>query len=190
MVLASGSGTNFQSIIDSVQNGSLNAVITRLIASRNDIGAIEKAEKAGIPYEVIAPRYFQDHDDFADKLLKAIQSAEPDLIVLAGYLIKIPSAVIRTYPGKIINIHPALLPAYGGKGYYGLRVHKAVIADKMTESGCTVHFVTEEFDEGPILSQRTVPVYPDDTPEELAKRVLKEEHILLPQTIKSILENN
>jgi phosphoribosylglycinamide formyltransferase-1 len=188
VVLASGSGTNFQSIIDSIESGYLDAEVTRLIVNKENIGAIERAKKFGIQVDVIPQKSIRSESDFDVRLLHSIKNSDPDLIVLAGFLIKIPEIVIKEFKGKIINIHPSLLPKYGGKGFYGMNVHRAVISDRQTTSGCTVHVVTEEFDEGPILAQRTVPVFENDTPEELAKRILKEEHQLLPKTIKYIFE--
>lgn len=185
-VLASGSGSNFQAIIDSIANGFIDAKICGLLSNKDGTGAIEKAKATGVPYAVIKPSEYSP-DDFPHAILNQLLSWAPDLIVLAGYLVKIPSEIIQAYEGKIINIHPSLLPAYGGKGFYGMYVHEAVIRDKKDESGCTVHMVTEEFDEGPILAQKTVPVLPDDTPQTLAARVLKEEHTLLPETIKSLI---
>lgn len=187
VVLASGSGSNFQSIINSINAGFIDATIVRLIASRDGIGAIERASTAGIPFTVINKRNFDSNDSFESSLLQELIEARPDLIVLAGYLVQIPVRVIRNFEGKIINIHPSLLPAYGGKGFYGSKVHAAVIQDKQKESGCTVHLVTEEYDEGPILAQSSVPVLDDDTPESLAARVLKKEHEILPQIIKQLL---
>jgi phosphoribosylglycinamide formyltransferase 1 len=188
VVLASGSGTNFQSIIDSIQSGFIDAVITKLIVNREDIGAIDRAKKAGIPVDIISPVIFSESGEFERRLLASIREAKPDLIVLAGYLLKLPGLIIKSYEGQIINIHPSLLPAYGGKGFYGMNVHRAVISDRQNISGCTVHIVTEEFDEGPILSQSTVPVYESDTAEDLANRILQVEHQLFPKTIKQLLE--
>lgn len=180
---ASGSGTNFQSVIDAIQSGRLNARITGLITDRPHAGAINRAEKYNIPAYV--------HDltqpDSGDKLLELLSELNPDLIILAGYLKKIPDNVIEKYRGKIINIHPSLLPKYGGKGYFGLNVHRAVIDNKEKISGCTVHFVDEIYDNGSVIEQIEVPVSEDDTPESLAKKILQEEHNLLPKTIKKLL---
>ncbi len=187
VVLASGSGSNFQSIINSINAKIIDASIVRLIASRDGIGAIDKAIKAGIPFAVINKKTFDSTEHFESVLLRELTDAQPDLIVLAGYLVQVPVPIIRAFEGKIINIHPSLLPAYGGKGYYGLKVHSAVIQDKQKESGCTVHMVTEEYDEGPILAQSKVPVLDEDTPESLAARVLAKEHEILPITIKHLL---
>lgn len=189
VVLASGSGSNFQAILHAIDRGKVDAEVVRLIASRPAIGAIEKASNANIPSTVIQRKQFDGSNQFDTALLNEISNAEPDLIVLAGYMVQIPVSVIRAFENKIINIHPSLLPDFGGKGFYGLKVHEAVIEAGKSESGCTVHLVTENYDEGPILAQSKVPVLPNDTPESLASRVLSEEHKLLPKTIQTILKN-
>lgn len=183
---ASGSGTNFQAVIDAIKKGKLNAEICGLITDRTGIGAIRRAAKHSIPHWIIPP----ENPDFAKKLHQRLDVLSPDLIVLAGYLKKIPKSVIEQFSGKIINIHPALLPAYGGKGYYGQRVHQAIIRNRESESGCTVHYVDEHYDRGPVISQAKVTVSPDDTPETLAEKVLEKEHQLLPSTIHKILTQN
>jgi formyltetrahydrofolate-dependent phosphoribosylglycinamide formyltransferase len=187
VVFASGSGSNFQAIIDAINNGALTAEIVSLITNKSDAGAIQRAEVAGIPYHVIRKSDWETETHYVNHLISVLDELQPELIVLAGYLLKLPSDIIKLWPNRIINIHPSLLPDYGGKGFYGLHVHRAVLADKREESGCTVHFVTEEFDEGPIMAQRTVPVYSNDTPETLAARILEHEHIILPQTIHLLL---
>ncbi|MBN2731070.1 MAG: phosphoribosylglycinamide formyltransferase [Balneolaceae bacterium] len=186
---ASGSGTNFQAVIDAIEAGEINARITGLISNKPDIGAIERAQKHGIPTKIMAPPSFSNQEEYEKVMLKKLKQWQPDLIVLAGYLLKIPAVVIRAYPDMIINIHPSLLPKYGGKGFYGLKVHEAVINAGETETGCSVHVVTENYDEGPVIARRTVPVYPDDTPKELADRVLEQEHQLLPDVIQNFSTN-
>lgn len=186
---ASGSGTNFQSVIDAIQSGEIDAYIRGLIVNKAGTGAAERARNNDIPVEVIDPASFEKQKQYEKKLLAILADWQPDLIVLAGYLLKIPTTVIEAYPKKIINIHPSLLPKYGGKGFYGLKVHEAVINGGETETGCSVHVVTEEYDQGPVLGQQKVSVYPSDTPEELAQRVLKHEHKLLPKVIKNYLSN-
>ncbi len=188
VVFASGSGTNFQSIIDAVKNGKISAHIAGLITDKPDIGAIRRARNNDIPVQIISPQDYSSQTDFASSLLKQLEAWEAHLIVLAGYLKKIPDSVIHTFPDRILNIHPALLPKYGGKGFYGMNVHRAVIEADEKESGCTIHIVTEEFDEGPILAQAKVPVKKEDTPETLAKRILEEEHKLYPRTIQNHLK--
>lgn len=182
--MASGSGSNFQAIIDSVDRGTINAIITGLIAGKPHIKAIERANRHNIPVTILDQK---DSSEFEKKLLSALDSLKPDLIVLAGFLRKIPDSVVNAYPDKIINIHPSLLPKYGGKGFYGEHVHRAVIEAGDNESGCSVHFVNERYDEGDIIDQVRVPVKSDDTPDSLAKRVLVEEHNLLPSVIAKLL---
>jgi len=184
---ASGSGTNFQSVIDAVDAGRIKADITGLITDRDDIGVIQRAASHNIPVSVVPS---SETPEFPRELLQQLSRFSPDLIVLAGYLKKIPDAVIERYRGKIINIHPSLLPKYGGKGYYGMRVHRAVIENGDSVSGCTVHYVDEKYDNGSIIKQKVVPVTPDDTPESLARKVLRVEHKLLPETIKELLTSN
>lgn len=184
VVLASGSGSNFQAIIDAIHRGDINANIVGLITNKSGIGAIKRAEKNSIPVKVIAP---DDPNSFHKNLLETLLDWNPDLIVLAGFLRKIPNEIIEAFSGKIINIHPSLLPKYGGKGFYGKRVHQAVINAKETESGCTVHLVNEQYDAGSIIEQVVVPVLPTDDAETLAKKVLEQEHKLLPEVINKIL---
>lgn len=187
VVFASGSGSNFQSIIDAVTNGNLNARITGLIANKYNIGAITKAEANDIPVRVLSDIDFDLYSDYENVLLTQLRSWKADIVILAGYLRKIPGAVISEYEGKILNIHPSLLPKYGGKGFYGIKVHKAVIEAGDTESGCTIHIVSEEYDKGPILAQQKVSVLPNDTPEDLAARVLVQEHLLYPKIIANYI---
>lgn len=187
VVFASGSGSNFQAILDAAEKGEIPASVSGLIAQREGIGAIERAHRHQIPVSVLNPVHFQDPSLFEQAMTEQLEIWNPDLIVLAGYLVKIPAAVIQRWHGKIINIHPSLLPDFGGKGFYGRRVHEAVLAAGRTQSGCTVHLVTEEFDQGPVLGQRRVPVRPDDTPDSLAARVLEQEHRLLPDVIRQQL---
>ncbi|SMO86383.1 phosphoribosylglycinamide formyltransferase [Gracilimonas mengyeensis] len=189
VVFASGSGTNFQAIIDAAESGHLNARISGLITNKKDIGSIERAKKHSIPVKIIPPTDFSSEQDFATHLIKQLEKWNADLVVLAGYLKKIPKQMIQAYPNRILNIHPALLPKYGGKGFYGIHVHRAVLEAGEEESGCTIHIVTEAFDEGPVLAQAKVPVKKDDTPEELANRILKEEHKLYPAVIQQHLQN-
>lgn len=189
VVFASGSGTNFQSIIDAIQCGDITATVSGLITDRPEIGAIERAKKHNIPFRVISPSDLTDEIEFGKQLLSQLSHWNTDLIVLAGYLKKIPQEVIHVYKDRILNIHPALLPKFGGKGFYGMNVHRAVIEAEEKESGCSVHIVTNEFDEGPVIAQRKVQVKKNDTPEELAKRILKEEHRLYPEAIQKYIQN-
>lgn len=187
VVFASGSGSNFQSIIDAVESGKINARITGLISNKDGIKALERAEKHNIPTCILNESVFEDYQDYEKELLLQLVDWDTDLIALAGYLRKIPVSVINRYEHRILNIHPSLLPKFGGKGFYGIKVHQAVIASKEAESGCTIHVVTKEFDEGPVLEQSKVPVKSDDTPQTLAARVLEQEHILYPKVIANYL---
>lgn len=191
VVFASGTGTNFQAIIDAIEDGLItDARITGLIAGKSGIKAIDRAKNHNIPTQVVRKDRFGGEDEFAEKLLELLNQLDANLLVLAGYLQKIPSRVIRHYKGNIINIHPSLLPAYGGKGYYGKKVHQAVLANGESESGCTVHHVTDKYDDGPIIGQRKVQVREDDTPETLAERISAKEHELLPAVIQELIHND
>lgn len=148
--------------------------------------AIERARNHDIDVAIIRPADFDTEKGFAETLLEKLNDWDTDLIALAGYVKKIPSKVIKHYSGRIVNIHPALLPKYGGKGFYGEKVHKAVIENDEKESGCTVHLVTEEYDKGPILGQRKVSVKESDDAATLAKRILKEEHKLYPEILAKL----
>ncbi|MEX2435431.1 MAG: phosphoribosylglycinamide formyltransferase [Balneolaceae bacterium] len=183
VVFASGSGSNFQAIIDSIKKERIQASITGLITNKADIGAVERAKKNSIPVRVMET---EPEHEFANNLLRQFEKWTPDFIILAGFLKKIPDVIIKKFPDRIINIHPSLLPKYGGKGFYGKHVHRAVIEAGETESGCTVHYVNEEYDQGDIIDQIKVPVLPGDTPDTLAARILKQEHQLLPSVIKNL----
>lgn len=188
VVFASGSGTNFQAIIDAVDEGRINGRIRGLIVNKPDIGAIKRATTHNIDHAELAPSHFSSQAAYIQNLLSQLDDWDTDLIVLAGYLLKIPAEVIDKYEGRMVNIHPALLPKYGGKGFYGMNVHRAVIENQETESGCTVHLVTNEYDAGPILAQRKVPVQKDDDASSLANRILKQEHELFPEVIAKLAE--
>lgn len=186
VVFASGSGTNFQAIIDAAENDQINGRIRGLITNKQNIQSIERARKHNIPHVFLAPSQFSDQSDYVTALLSQLRGWNTDLIALAGYMIKIPAKVIREYEGRMVNIHPALLPKYGGKGFYGMNVHRAVIENEEIESGCSVHLVTEEYDEGPVLARRKVKVKNSDDASTLAKRILKEEHKLFPEVIAKL----
>jgi formyltetrahydrofolate-dependent phosphoribosylglycinamide formyltransferase len=173
-VLVSGGGTNLQALLDALHQSPL-ARVARVITNRPDAGALARAHRAGVPATVL-----RDPGDAAE-LLAALGDAQ--LVVLAGYLKLVPAAVVSRFRGRMINIHPALLPDFGGPGMYGHRVHAAVLASGAKESGATVHLVDEEFDRGEIIGQEKVPVIPTDTPESLAVRVLEAEHRLLPRVV-------
>ncbi|HPR23834.1 MAG TPA: phosphoribosylglycinamide formyltransferase [Bacillota bacterium] len=181
-VIVSGGGTNFQALAEAVKNGSIeNAEIVRLISGSEKAFALQRAKTLGIPSKVI-----KDTKDPAE-ILKLLEEAETDLVVLAGYLKILDPEIISAYKRRIINIHPALLPKFGGHDMYGLNVHRAVIKAGEKESGATVHYVDEGVDTGEIILQRKVPVMPCDTPEELAARVLETEHEILPLAVKEVI---
>ena len=188
VVFASGSGSNFQSLIDAVSEGKLEANIVGLISNNDSAYAIERANNNGIQTFIISPNDFESESDYSDQLLKKLNEWETDLIILAGYLRKIPTEIIEAYRNRILNIHPSLLPKYGGKGFYGSKVHEAVIKNKESESGCTVHLVTEEYDKGPILGQAKIKISDSDSPADLAKKVLELEHQLLSEVIQKYLK--
>jgi len=187
-VLASGGGTNLQALLDHF-NASASAIarVELLVASRPGIAALDRAARAAVPALVLSGREMGP-ERFVRELLDELEAAAIDLIVLAGYLQMIPAELVERYRGRIINIHPALLPAFGGHGMYGLRVHQAVIEAGVRISGATVHLIDERYDEGKILAQWPVPVLPDDTPESLAARILRVEHVLLPRAIETMLQ--
>jgi len=184
---ASGSGSNLQAVLDAIHNGRLHARVGGLICNRRRAGVLQRARIADIPVCLLTPEKQKNEEVTTQVLLEQLRSWSPDLIVLAGYLRKVPDTVLREWPGRIINIHPSLLPRHGGKGFYGLNVHRSVLESGDMVSGCTVHLVTEAYDAGPILGRREVPVLPDDTPETLQQRVLREEHHLLPEVITQII---
>ena len=186
-VMASGGGTNFQAILDALASGEIeNAEVKLLIASNDKAFAIERAKGAGIKTVVISAKDYPDMDAKTDAILKALAEAETDLIVLAGYMSILDPRVIQEYSGRIINIHPSLIPKHCGKGMYGLKVHEAVLAAGDKETGATVHYVDEGVDTGEIILQEKVPVMDGDTPEVLQKRVLETEHKILPAVIQMI----
>ncbi|KAL7088572.1 hypothetical protein ACP275_13G135700 [Erythranthe tilingii] len=187
-VFVSGGGSNFRSVHAATTNGSVHGDVVVLVASKHDCGGAEYAREKGIPV-IVFPRTKDSQEGFsAEDLVIALRSYEVDFILLAGYLKLIPAELIRSYPKAILNIHPSLLPAFGGKGYYGMKVHKAVIASGARYSGPTIHYVDEEYDTGRILAQRVVPVLAKDTPEELAARVLHEEHKLYVEVSAALCE--
>jgi phosphoribosylglycinamide formyltransferase-1 len=189
--MISGRGSNLQAVIDRFHGtrGERHPVEVCLVVSdRSSAYGLERAEKAGIDARVLSPDECGSSEEFGERLLDLFLLYKADYIVLAGYLRMIPPSVVKRFRNRIINIHPALLPFFGGKGMYGLRVHKAVLESGMKVSGATVHFVDEEYDHGPIIAQGAVPVFGSDTPESLADRVLEVEHDLLPRAIELIAE--
>jgi len=182
-VLASGGGTNLQAIIDRCQDGSLAAEIAVVIANNPGAGALERADRGGIPGICIDHREFRRREDFDRAVVEALQSAKVELVVLAGFMRIITPAFIEAFPERIINIHPALLPAFPG-----LHVQQQAIDYGARFSGCTVHFVDGGVDTGPILIQAVVPVLPEDTADTLAARILEQEHLIYPRAIQLIAE--
>lgn len=184
---ASGRGSNLASILARIDDGSLRGVEVRLVISNNsDSGALELARRRGIRAEHVSTYTHPDPESFARALLAALEEERIELIVLAGYMKRLPADLVRRYPRRILNIHPALLPRHGGQGMYGLRVHESVLQSGDRESGVTVHFVDEDYDHGPVAAQARVPVLPDDTPRELARRVLAAEHDLYWRVVGDI----
>ncbi len=187
-VFCSGTGSNFKALFHAIIERELPAEIVLCLSNRSQCGAMDFAKEYGIEAMHLSESQFGSYDDFAHAMLEALRERQIDMILLAGYLRKVPDAVLAAWPEKIVNIHPALLPQFGGPGMYGINVHKAVIASGETRSGATVHFVNEEYDKGRIIKQNHVPVLPDDTPESLAKRVLRCEHRLYPDTLEQLLD--
>ena len=186
-VFASGGGTDFQSIIDANEQEAF-CKIEYLIAGKPNIGAIARAEKAGIKTLAFDKEKFQSKDDFYRYVATLLKTVGGEYIVLAGWLSVVPASFIKEFENAIINIHPSLIPSFCGMGYYGLKVHTAVIEYGAKVSGATVHFVEADVDGGAIIMQRSVPVLDDDTPESLQKRVLEEEHKMLPLCVKLLVE--
>lgn len=187
-VLVSGGGTNLQAIIDAIDNKTItNAEISVVISNNPGAYALERAKKRGIDAVCVSPKNYENRAAFNQALLETLQSYDPDLIVLAGCLVVIPEIMVRAFPNKIINIHPALIPAFCGTGYYGLKVHEAVLKKGAKVTGATVHFVDEGTDTGPIILQKAVEVKEGDTPEILQLRVMEEaEWVIMPQAIDLI----
>lgn len=189
LVSGHGRGTNMEAIIRACQSGRIpDSQVVLVIGTREEAPAIQKARALGVPTAIVSPREFPDSETYGDALLEALQRVQPDLICLAGYMHLLPACVVHAYEGRIMNIHPALLPNFGGKGMYGLRVHEAVLQSGAKETGCTVHFVDENYDTGPIILQRKIPVLEGDTPESLAERLLPVEHETYIEAIRLFVE--
>lgn len=188
VVLVSGGGTNLQAIIDRVKDGSItNTKIAGVISNNKNAYALTRAEENGIPAKCISPKDYESREVFNEKLLEAVREYEPDLVVLAGFLVVIPPAMIAEYRNRMINIHPSLIPSFCGKGYYGLKVHEAALERGVKVVGATVHFVDEGTDTGPIILQKAVEVEQGDTPEKLQRRVMEQaEWKILPRAIDLI----
>ena len=188
VVMVSGGGPNLQAIIDKTASGGItNIQLVGVISNNKTVKSLERAKAAGIPAVSVSPRDYENRELFHQALLEAVDGFSPDLIVLAGFLVAIPTAMVQKYENRIINIHPSLIPSFCGVGCYGLKVHEKALARGVKITGATVHFVTEGMDEGPIISQKSVEVEENDTPESLQKRVMEQaEWILLPQAIDDI----
>ena len=188
VVMVSGGGTNLQAVIDGVKNGTItNTEIVGVISNNKNAYALKRAEENGIPNVCVSPKDFATREEFNDKLLEAVDAYSPDLVVLAGFLVVIPPAMIEKYRNRMINIHPSLIPSFCGKGYYGLKVHEAALARGVKVVGATVHFVDEGTDTGPIILQKAVEVQQGDTPEVLQRRVMEQaEWKILPKAIDLI----
>lgn len=189
-VCVSGGGTNLQAVMDAMESGSItNAEIVRVISNNKKAFALERARNKGIDAVAVSPKDYGDRALFNEALLKCVDEAAPDLVVLAGFLVVLPPAMITKYQGRIINIHPSLIPSFCGKGYYGLKVHEGALERGVKITGATVHFVDEGTDTGPILLQKAVAVEDDDTPEILQRRVMEEaEWKILPEAIGLIAD--
>ena len=188
VVLVSGGGTNLQAILDAMDNGKIkNAEVVGVISNNANAYALTRAEQHNIPNECISPKNYENRDVFNDALLEGVSKYNPDLIVLAGFLVAIPEKMVRAFPEKIINIHPSLIPSFCGKGYYGLKVHEAALQRCVKVTGATVHYVDEGTDTGKIIFQKPVMIEDGDTPEILQKRVMEQaEWIILPEAINMI----
>ncbi len=188
VVCVSGGGTNLQAIIDGIADGKIsNTSIAGVISNNKEAYALKRAENAGIKGVCISPKDYPDRESFNEALLEGVDKFNPDLIVLAGFLVNIPEAMVKKYRNKIINIHPSLIPSFCGKGFYGLHVHEKALERGVKVTGATVHYVDEGTDTGPIILQEPVRVLPDDTPEVLQRRVMEQaEWIILPKAIDMI----
>ncbi len=188
LVMVSGGGTNLQAIIDGVADGTIsNTELVGVISNNYGVYSLERAKAAGIKSVVVSPKDYENRSMFNDALLDTVDSFEPDLIVLAGFLVVIPEKMIDRYENKIINIHPSLIPSFCGTGYYGLKVHEAALARGVKVSGATVHYVDKGTDTGPIIMQKAVDVLDGDTPKDLQQRIMEQaEWKLLPAAINKI----
>lgn len=188
-ILCSGSGTNFQAIIDSILDGNIDGEIACMIYNRKDAYAKVRAEKADIPALYINKLQYNNEISFTDAIFNNLLDFNVDIVILAGFLSKIGITTIEHYKNKIINTHPALIPSFCGKGFYGLNVHSAVIEYGAKISGCTIHFIDKNYDTGPVIMQKSIPVLYNDTPESLANRILPIEHELLTRAIGLICDD-
>ena len=188
-VFASGGGTNFQAILDAMGRDDLPATPACCVSNVSDAGALTRAREHDVPTAVVEPSDHDTPEDFGRALLEVLSAHDATFVALAGYMLKIPPNVVEAYRGRMTNVHPALLPAFGGKGMYGMNVHEAVLDYGVHWSGVTVHLVDEEYDHGPIVLQEPVPVYERDTPDTLAERVKTVEHRLYPYALRLFAED-
>lgn len=183
---ASHGGSNLQALIDGCISGQIVGEVVLVVSNNRKAYALERAQKHGVNTLVISDRNFDTEEGYAQELLQQLAARRVNLICLAGYMKKLPNEVICAYRNRILNVHPALLPKYGGKGMFGIHVHEAVLAAGEKETGVTIHLVNEVYDDGRIIVQRRVVISPDDTPESLQQRVLEIEHQLYPETVARI----
>ena len=190
-VLVSGGGTNLQAILDAIDAGKVkNAKVSFVFSNNANAYALERAKNAGIEAMALSPSSFETREEFNQAMLRALKERNLDLIVLAGFLVKIPPEMVEAFRGRIINIHPSLIPSFCGVGYYGLKVHEAALKRGVKVTGATVHYVDEGMDSGPIILQKAVEVKSGDTPKCLQQRVMEEaEWVILPQAIHQIANN-
>lgn len=189
MVSGHGRGSNMQAIIDGCNSGTIDGDVVVVIGTRDDSPAMNRARLQGIKTVEINPKQYENDDDYGKALLDVLNANKVELICLAGYMRMLPSVVVNAYKGAIMNIHPALIPLFCGKGMYGDKVHQAVLDSGVKVTGCTVHFVDEGYDTGPIIIQKVVPVKDCDTLETLAARVLEQEHIAYPEAVQLFAQN-
>jgi len=188
-VFGSGRGSNFKAILDAIADGRLPETrIVLVVSNASDAGILDLARAARLPYRHMSRKQYASEESFVADMLAALRAAGTNLIVLAGYMKHLPAPIVTAFRHRILNIHPALLPKFGGKGMYGSRVHEAVLASHEALTGATVHVVDEVYDHGPIVLQRTVPVLETDSPESLAARVLEMEHHILPEALRLFAE--
>lgn len=187
-VLVSGGGTNLQAIIDAVDTGKItNTEIALVISNKEGAFALERAKKAGIDGKYISPKQFDNREDYSAAMIKTIRDAGCELVVLAGFLVVLPESFVNAFEGRIINIHPSLIPSFCGDGFYGLKVHEAALSRGVKVTGATVHYVDAGTDTGPIIGQKAVYIEDGDTPETLQKRVMEQaEWVILPKAIDDI----
>jgi phosphoribosylglycinamide formyltransferase 1 len=184
--LASHNGSNMQAIINACKSGALNAVPAVVISNNSDSGALARARQESIPCYCLNGKTHPSPESLDEAILEALLRHSVDIVILAGYMKKLGTKTLRRFSGAVLNIHPALLPKFGGKGMYGIHVHEAVLAAAEKETGVSIHLVDEEYDRGPVIAQTRVPVMPEDTPETLAARVLLQEHVLFTAVLQKI----